>query len=175
MDNTIYEEENSSAQNMQAQEEHEEEGDLQKNDQARIAVTSLLDDSMPAVATSRKRSRATAALDEVAGPATINRSQYQGNGAGVSLKRPSKPSRPGPSRPALPVVNLDSDPLATDDDEGEPEFFDLTERYTFRMHQASSSIRSLAAVVVRLWRWLESNGQGMIGGHCKWFQMTSLP
>lgn len=134
LDNITHEVENPSAQNVQEQGEHQEEGALHIDDQARIAVTSLLDDdSMPAVATSRKRNRVTAALDEVnAGPATIKRprseSSSNNNGVGVSStssKRPSKPSRPAP-----PVVNLDSDPFAIDDDEGRQELFDLTEHDT---------------------------------------------
>lgn len=128
LDDITHQEENAPAENVQEQQEHdeEEEGDLQKDDQPRIAVNSLLDDSMPAMTTSKKRNRAAAALDEAAGPATVKRSQPQSRGAGVSSKRPSKPTRPVPT-----LVIPDSDDLFPDeDDEGKHELFDLTENDT---------------------------------------------
>lgn len=128
LDDISHEEENPPAENVQEQQEHEEEeGNLQKEDQPRIAVNSLLDDSMPAMTTSKKRNRATAALDEAAGPATVKRSQSQSRAAGVSSKRPSKPTRPVPTL----VIPDSDDPFPDEDDEGNKhELFDLTENDT---------------------------------------------
>lgn len=128
LNDITHQEENAFAENVQEQQEQQEDqrGDLQKDDQARIAVDSLLDDSMPAVTTSKKRNRATAALDETAGPATVKRSRSQSRGAGVSSKRPSKPARPVPTL----VIPDSDDPFPDEDDEGRHEMFDLTENDT---------------------------------------------
>lgn len=104
------------------QEQDDQEEDLE-DDLGRIAVGSLLDDNMPAVATSKKRNRAAAALDEIAGPANAKRPRSQSGGTSVSSRKPIKPRRTVPT-----VVIPDSDDIfAIEDDDGKQELYDLTE------------------------------------------------
>ncbi|KAJ4424351.1 hypothetical protein N0V82_001051 [Gnomoniopsis sp. IMI 355080] len=119
---------NSSADDVQEQDGQEEEI---KDELGRIAAGSLLDDNMPAVATSRKRNRAAAALDETAGPATVKRPRSQSGGTSVSSRKPVKPRRTVPT-----VVIPDSDDIfAVEDDDGKQELFDLTENDTLPEEQ----------------------------------------
>lgn len=102
-------------------------GELDGN--GRIPVGSLLDD-MPA-ATSRKRTRTAAALDDIpAGPSSLKRSRSQSRASASGRPTSSRGRRA--VRNAHPVVIPDSDDVfadvfsVDDDDDDEHKLFDLT-------------------------------------------------
>lgn len=93
------------------------------DEHARIAVDSLLDDTMPAATASRKRTRAASSLDDPAGPATVKRPRSRSGAPSVPSRRPVKPRRAAPT-----VVIPDSDDaFPIEDDDSKQVLFDMTE------------------------------------------------
>lgn len=109
-----------------AQHEDGHVGDIDDDnidENGRIPVDSLLD-AMPA-ASSRKRTRTAASLDEPAGPSNLKRSRSHSSRASVSARPTSSRTRKS-TRGARPVLIPDSDDVFAVDDDDDQKLFDLT-------------------------------------------------